>query len=520
MLTLVGRKALIPPLGLLTVAALLPKDWEVKLVDRSIRSVTEDEWQWTDLVLVSSLIAQREDFLGQIREAKQRGKCVVVGGPYPTSVPSDAEAAGADYLVLDEAEITLPMFLKAMADDRRPANARRQRTTIFRADGEKPDVTKTPVSRYDLLEFDAYDMMSVQFSRGCPFLCEFCDIITLYGRRPRTKTPAQFLAELDLLYDLGWRQGVFLVDDNFIGHKRDVKLLLKALRRWQSEHRYPFRFDTEASIDLARDPELLRLMHESNFGAVFVGIETPDIASLALIKKVQNTRRPLVEDTRIIMRAGLRVMAGFIVGFDGEQPGAGRRIMRFVEEAAVPTANISLLEALPHTGLWKRLESQGRLLGSTSGLTGTGQLNFVPTRPVDEIVTEYVDLVWDLYDPARYLDRVYRCFKTLGRPVCRPAFVFPKWAEVKVALRALSTLCWRQGVRRQTRWKFWHHVFSLLWAHPRAVEHYLAVCAHNEHFLVYREIVREKFRLGSAGRRQGEVPSAVATAISSPGRRG
>ena len=169
----------------------------------------------TDLVLVSSLIAQREDFLGQIREAKQRGKCVVVGGPYPTSVPSDAEAAGADYLVLDEAEITLPMFLKAMADDRRPANARRQRTTIFRADGEKPDVTKTPVSRYDLLEFDAYDMMSVQFSRGCPFLCEFCDIITLYGRRPRTKTPAQFLAELDLLYDLGWRQGVFLVDDNF-----------------------------------------------------------------------------------------------------------------------------------------------------------------------------------------------------------------------------------------------------------------------------------------------------------------
>ncbi|MBD1942273.1 B12-binding domain-containing radical SAM protein, partial [Coleofasciculus sp. FACHB-712] len=300
-LELVNRKVLLPPLGLVTVAAILPQEWEFKLVDRNVRSVTEDEWEWADLVILSAMIVQKEDLLDQIREAKRRGKAVAVGGPYPTSVPDEATNAGADYLILDEGEITLPMFIKAIA--------RGDKSGIFRSNGEKPDVTTTPVPRFDLLEFDAYDTMSVQFSRGCPFQCEFCDIIVLYGRKPRTKTPEQLLAELEYLYQLGWRRSVFMVDDNFIGNKRNVKLFLQELKTWQAEHQYPFSFNTEASVDLAQDQELMDLMVECNFNAVFLGIETPDEASLQMTKKFQNNRTSLADSVETITRAGLRVMA-------------------------------------------------------------------------------------------------------------------------------------------------------------------------------------------------------------------
>ncbi|MBD0328283.1 MAG: B12-binding domain-containing radical SAM protein, partial [Pyrinomonadaceae bacterium] len=326
-LELVDRKVLLPPLGLVTVAAILPQEWEFKLVDRNIRPATEEEWAWADVVIFSAMIVQKQDLLDQIQEAKKRGKLVAVGGPYPTSVPHEVENVGADFLILDEGEITLPMFIEAIK--------RGDTSGTFRAT-EKPDVTSTPIPRFDLLELDAYDMMSVQFSRGCPFQCEFCDIIVLYGRKPRTKTPAQLLAELDYLYELGWRRGVFMVDDNFIGNKRNVKLLLKELKVWMAEHKYPFRFDTEASVDLAQDAEMLELMVECGFSAVFLGIETPDEDSLQMTKKFQNTRSSLTEAVETIIRAGLRPMAGFIIGFDGEKAGAGDRIVRFAEQAAIP----------------------------------------------------------------------------------------------------------------------------------------------------------------------------------------
>ena len=217
-LELVDRKALLPPLGLVTVAALLPQEWEFKLVDRNLRSITEDEWNWAEMVIVSAMIVQSQDFREQIQEAKRRNLPVAVGGPYPTSLPNESEEAGADYLILDEGEITLPMFVDAVKNG--------EKSGTFRSD-VKPDVTETPVPRFDLLEMDAYDNMSVQFSRGCPFQCEFCDIIVLYGRKPRTKTPEQLLAELQCLYDLGWRRSIFLVDDNFIGNKRNVRLMLR-----------------------------------------------------------------------------------------------------------------------------------------------------------------------------------------------------------------------------------------------------------------------------------------------------
>jgi radical SAM superfamily enzyme YgiQ (UPF0313 family) len=479
-LELVDRKVLLPPLGLITAAAIFPQEWEYKLVDHNVREVTEAQWEWADLVILSAMIVQKQDFVAQIREAKRRGKKVAVGGPYPTSVPEDALAAGADYLILDEGEITIPLFVEAVQ--------RGDAQGIFRSNGDKPDVTTTPIPRYELLELDAYDSMSVQFSRGCPFQCEFCDIIVLYGRKPRTKSPEQLLAELDRLYELGWRRAVFMVDDNFIGNKRNVKLLLKELKVWMAEHQYPFSFNTEASVDLAQDPELLQLMLECNFNAVFLGIETPDADSLELTRKFQNTRSSLEEAVDTINRAGLRIMAGFIIGFDGEKPGAGDRIIQFVERTAIPTAVFGLLQALPNTALWHRLEKEGRLLGHKSDGNQFALMNFVPTRPVEEIAREYVHAFCTLYEPARFLDRVYRHFLHLAPSPCEAPFQFPSLVDLK----ALAIIIWRQGMKRSTRWQFWWQLFSIIRQNPGVWVHYLTVCAHAEHFIEYRQIVRDQ----------------------------
>ncbi|MCJ8279704.1 MAG: DUF4070 domain-containing protein [Rivularia sp. ALOHA_DT_140] len=479
-LELVDKKVLLPPLGLATVAAILPQEWDFKLVDRNVRSVTEAEWEWADMVILSAMIVQKQDLFDQIKAAKQRGKLVAVGGPYPTSVPAEAQKVGADFLILDEGEITLPMFVEAVIAGKTSG--------IFRAT-EKPDVTTTPIPRFDLLERDAYDMMSVQFSRGCPFQCEFCDIIVLYGRKPRTKSPQQLLAELDCLYELGWRGGIFMVDDNFIGNKRNVKLLLKELKVWMKEHQYPFRFDTEASIDLAQDPELMELMVESGFAAVFLGIETPDEDSLQLTKKFQNTRKSLVESVQNIIKAGLRPMAGFIIGFDSEKSGAGSRIVDFAEQAAIPSTTFAMLQALPNTALWHRVEKEGRLRESKDGnINPTTLMNFIPTRPLEEIGREYIEAFCSLYDPITYLDRTYRCFLMMGKPSWKAPSKMPEW----IVIKALTTVIWRQGIKRETRWKFWHHLFSILKHNPAVLEHYLSSCAHNEHFLEYRQIVREQ----------------------------
>ncbi len=481
-LELVNRKALLPPLGLITVAAILPQDWEFKLVDRNITEVTEADWEWAELVILSAMIVQKSDLLQQIRAAKQRGKKVAVGGPFATSVPHEVENEGVDYLILDEGELTLPMFVEAINQGATHG--------VFRAT-EKPDVTITPIPRYDLLDLSAYDSMSVQFSRGCPFQCEFCDIIVLYGRKPRTKAPEQLLSELDALYDLGWRRSVFMVDDNFIGNKRNVKLLLEALKLWQAEHSYPFTFNTEASVDIAQDSELMALMVDCNFNAIFLGIETPDEASLTLTKKFQNTRDSLTETVQSIIKAGLRPMAGFIIGFDGEKVGAADRIIRFVEEAAIPTAMFGMLQALPNTALWHRLEKEGRLRVKTQDFEQRSLMNFLPTRPIEDIAEEYIQSFWKLYDAEVFLDRTYRCFLDLGAPRVKAPHKFPDWVD----LRALAIVAWRQGIKRKTRWKFWHHFLGILKNNPAVWEHYLTICAHNEHFLEYREIVRGEIEL-------------------------
>ena len=484
-LELVNRKVLLPPLGLATVAALLPQDWEMKLVDRNVRDVTEAEWDWAELVVISGMIVQKDDMQVQIREAKRRGLLVAVGGPYASSTPDAPEIVEADFKVLDEGEITLPQFVSAIQ--------RGERSGRFSAEGDKPDVTATPIPRFDLLELDAYDSMSVQFSRGCPFNCEFCDIIVLYGRKPRTKTPEQLIGELQRLYDLGWRRSIFLVDDNFIGNKRNAKLLLPQIKSWQQERGYPFSFTTEASVDLADDEEMMRMMHDARFESVFLGIETPDESSLETARKVQNTRNPLDAAVDRITANGIRVMAGFIIGFDGEKDGAGHRIVDFVTRTGIPAAMMGMLQALPNTALWYRLEKEGRLIqdkDAAKGVNQTNLLNFKPTRPIRDIANEYVEAFCALYEPNAYMDRVYSYYLKMGAPRWKAAAKLPSLID----LRALSIVVWRQGVKRSTRTRFWKYVISMARRNPALLEQFISVLAHNEHFLEYRGIVQREIR--------------------------
>ncbi|MEI6828562.1 MAG: DUF4070 domain-containing protein [Synechococcaceae cyanobacterium ELA445] len=492
-LELVNRKVLLPPLGLVTVAALLPQSWEMKLADRNVREVSDEEWDWAELVIISGMIVQKEDMQRQIAKAKARGLPVAVGGPFASSTPDAPELDLVDFKILDEGEITLPMFIEAI--ERGESSGR------FSSNGVKPDVTGTPIPRFDLLELDAYDSMSVQFSRGCPFQCEFCDIIVLYGRKPRTKTPDQLVAELQRLYDLGWRRAIFLVDDNFIGNKRNAKLLLPAIKHWQIDHGYPFSFTTEASVDLAADEEMMRMMAEARFEAVFLGIETPDEASLSVAGKHQNTRSSLEESVDRITSYGIRVMAGFIIGFDGEKSGAGDRIVRFVSNTGIPAAMMGMLQALPNTGLWHRLEKEGRLIeekADAKGVNQTNLLNFVPTRPIRDIANEYVDAFCRLYEPNAYIDRVKHYYLKMGEPRWT-AFYRPEKSD-KPALppltdvRALAIVIWRQGIVRDTRWRFWSSLLTVARRNPKTLEQFLVTLAHNEHFQEYRSIVTREIQ--------------------------
>ncbi|MGB3202381.1 MAG: DUF4070 domain-containing protein, partial [Nodosilinea sp.] len=328
----------------------------------------------------------------------------------------------------------------------------------------------------------------------------------------------QLLAELQCLYDLGWRRSIFMVDDNFIGNKRNVKLLLKAMKPWMEEHGYPFSFATEASVDLAQDPELMQMMVDCNFGTVFLGIETPDDDSLNMTKKFQNMRDPLSESVISIANAGLRVMAGLIVGFDGEKSGAGRRIYEFVEQTAIPTALVSMLQALPDTALWHRLEKEGRLLGKSADINQTTLMNFVPTRPIEEITEEYIQVFWDLYDPLTVLNRTYRHFLMLGEAQKRSYQNRTTSAGAPdinwVTIRAFLIVVWRQGILRKTRLRFWLNLAIMLWRYPAVAANYISVCAQAEHFIDFRQIVRQNIEEQLSAYLEAKKATDTATAAS------
>ncbi len=499
-LALAGQRALMPPLGLLTAAALLPAHWQLRLADTNVRPLRDDDWAWAELVICSAMIVQKSSLASCIAAAKARALPVAVGGPFASATPDAPELRQADYLILDEGEITIPAFVAALEQGARGGR--------FSAAGDKPDISRSPAPRFDLLDLNAYNTMAVQFSRGCPFQCEFCDITVLYGRKPRTKEPAQLLAELDVLHQLGWRGELFLVDDNFIGNKRNVKRLLPELLAWQLQHGFPFAFTTEASVDLAAEPELLTAMAQCRFRRVFLGIETPDAASLEGASKHQNTRRPLVEAVDTITAAGLQVMAGFILGFDGERPGAGQRIVEFVNATAIPLAMVGVLQALPTTALWHRLNAEGRLLstggpGFTDGVQ-THLLNFRPTRPMAEIAAEFLACFDQLYEPRAYLQRAFRTCQKLG---------LPRWPQLgqrrqRLPWRVLAALAWRQGLQRDSRWLFWRQLIQLGWQRPQLLADYLWMLLVEEHMLLYRAVVHREVAGQLASPLLSDAPAA------------
>ncbi len=401
---LVGARYPAIPLGLITVAAVLPQSWNVRLVNRNTEDLAESDLAWADMVMTGGMLFQQADSLDLIAMCRARGLPVVVGGPDVSSSPH--RYASANFRVIGEAEGILDEFIAAWEAG--------EREGTFEAPKFQVDVTKTPVPRFDLLKFEQYLYIGVQFSRGCPFTCEFCDIIELYGRKPRTKTHAQMLNELDALYRLGYRGHVDFVDDNLIGNKKAIKAFLPELRTWLAERDYPFEFTTEASLNLADDGELLEMLRKANFFAVFVGIESPDEETLAATRKKQNTRRSIAESVHRIYKAGMSVTAGFIVGFDSEKGSVAQPMIDLIEEAAIPIAMVGLLYALPNTQLSRRLAREGRLhLDHDAAPVGKGDqctagVNYEPKRPRVEILRDYRNVLEKIYSPEAFCGRIER----------------------------------------------------------------------------------------------------------------
>ena len=484
----IGAKHPAPPLGLITVAALLPSSWDVRLVDRNIDDLHASDLDWADLILTGGMLPQQADTLAIVELAHGQGKPVVVGGPDVTSSPS--LYASADFRVLGEAE--------GVMDDVVAAYVAGQPNGVFTSPKFQVDVTRSPIPRFDLLNFDHYVQVGVQFSRGCPFTCEFCDIIELYGRKPRAKTNAQMLAELDRLYQLGYRGHVDFVDDNLIGNKKAVKAFLPAMGEWQERKGYPFEFSTEASLNLADDAELLEMMKAAAFFAVFIGIESPDAAVLIATGKKQNTRGDIADSIARIYQAGMFVLAGFIVGFDDERGDIAEPMIRLIEDAAIPVCMVGLLYALPNTRLTRRLTQEGRLFSGHdvdapsegSADQCTSGLNFVTRRPRKDVLGDYRRVIEEVYRPERYFGRVERMASALNLDGPSGSLHLASFGK---DLRQFARLLWRvprrlPGAKRY----FWASLLRCVLANPRSIKPVLKVLALYIHLGAFAQVVERE----------------------------
>ncbi|HKN01476.1 MAG TPA: B12-binding domain-containing radical SAM protein [Candidatus Binataceae bacterium] len=495
---IVPERSLVPPLGLITVAALCPKQWEIRLIDLAFEELRDEDLLWANLVMVSAMEVQRLAVRQILERASRLGRRTMVGGPYASSEP-DQLVPLADHVVVGEPDEIFP----EIAADLETGRARK----MYRVT-EKPDVSRTPVPRFDLLALHKYSSMSVQFSRGCPFTCEFCDIITLYGRRPRTKPPAQLIAELDALLQLGWRKEVFVVDDNFIGnHKAALELTLE-LERWQRRNQYPFAFFTEASIDLASRSELLDTMVRANFCRVFIGIETTSPESLKEVKKFQNLRRDPLDCIRLIQQQGLWVMGGFIVGFDSDPPDVFDRQIEFIERAAIPWAMTGVLQAPPTTPLYARMKSQGRIVPANAAPSNFNPPNFRTVLPLAELLGGTKRMLLTLYEPRRFYNRV---FDSLERWQVQPEQKAPAHSLL-YQLRVMFKSVWRQGVLSGYRRDYWRFVGRLMmrWGlNPgkRRMGFELAISGH--HFIRYARQVAEILEAENRGATEFKRPGFV-----------
>ena len=463
-LKFIRKRASLPPLGLATVAAMLPEDWTPRLVDCNVTRLKKADLKWADLAMVSAMLVQKDSTHEVVARCKEAGLPIVAGGPLFSDPAERLEAI--DHFVLGEAENAFAPFL----EDFKRGRARREYSI-----GEFPDVAAAPTPRWDLVDLKRYASASVQYSRGCPFNCEFCNVTSLFGHKPRIKSADQVVAELDTLWDLGWRDNVFFVDDNFIGNRKRLKNeLLPALIEWRRS-RPGMTFYTEASIDLADDPEMMDMMVEAGFRRVFIGIETPDDESLAECHKVQNRQRDLVADVKRIHNAGLRVQAGFIVGFDSDTPTIFERQIEFIQNSGIVTAMVGLLQAMPGTKLFERMKAEGRLKGFTTGDNVDGSTNIVSRMDPEMLREGYRRILKTIYSPKHYYRRVRVLLEDYHLPKVKTPVRF---GDVAAFIRS----AWRLGIVGRERVHYWKLLFWTRRKRPELFSLAVTLAIYGHHF--------------------------------------
>ncbi len=463
-LKFVGKRAANPPLGLLTVAGMLPREWELRLVDANIRDLRDDDIRWADFVLISAMVIHRDAVIALVRHCHAAGKAVVGGGPLFTADPVDS--LGVDHVVVGEAEEIAGDLAADMEAGRvKPLYEARR----------FPDLARTPLPRWDLVDLRAYATMSVQSCRGCPYDCEFCDVVALNGHRPRTKSPPQFVAELEDLRRRGWRGATFVVDDNFVGDRRRCLALLEAVIRWRRETGARMTFLTEASVNMAEDPQLLRQMVAAGFKKVFLGIETPSADSLRECHKLQNLRSDLDQAVRTIQQAGLEVMGGFIVGFDSDEADIFERQFDFIQKTGVVTAMVGLLQAMPRSRLYARLAAENRLRDASHGDNTRAALNFEPRLDRDFLIENYRRLMNRLYEPRAYYRRIQTFLD--DHPMRGPRISLT-WHDIGAVVASL----WSMGVAQPGRRAYWGFLTRTLLRHPDQVGVAITLSITGHHF--------------------------------------
>jgi radical SAM superfamily enzyme YgiQ (UPF0313 family) len=447
-LAFLGKRAAQPPLGLMTVAALLPGAWKKRLVDANVERLKDRDLAWADVALISGMHIQRDSLAAIVERCRARGLRTVVGGPIASSL--SAADLKADHVVVGEAEA----LIAGLARDLEEGTAK----PTYQAD-ERPAMETSPLPDLSLIKMHRYSTMAVQYSRGCPFNCEFCDIIEIYGRRPRTKAVAQVLAELDQLRAAGWREAVFIVDDNFIGNKARARELCVALAEWRGQYKTSFDFNTEASLNLADDPELMQLMKDAGFVSVFLGIETPDESGLVACNKLQNTRRSLLDSVAAIQSYGMQVMGGFILGFDTDREDIFDRMVEFIQKSGIPIAMVGLLQAMPGTQLFRRLGKEGRILDAGHGDNTGDKLNFLPNMDAARLLEGYRSVLKQIYSSAAYYERV-KLYLSRTQPKRGERASRQQWLTRSNA-RAFVTSIVRQGVFGRQRWSYWKFLLTV-----------------------------------------------------------
>lgn len=471
-LRFISKKASFPPLGLLTVASLLPEEWDKRLIDMNVSGLSDADLEWADYVFISAMIVQRKSAVEVMRRCKEMDVKTVAGGPLFTT--QYEEFPEIDHFVLNEGEITLPLFVKDLEN----GNPRRIYTSQ-----ERPDISHTPSPRWDLINMRKYASMSIQYSRGCPFSCEFCDIPFLNGRRPRTKDKEQILGELNALHSQGWRGSVFFVDDNFISNKKKLKKeILPYLIKWMEKKKYPFTFFTEASINLHDDEELIQLLVKAGFNKVFIGIETPNEDSLTECNKFQNKNRDLVACVNKIQDYGLEVQGGFIVGFDNDPPSIFERQIRFIQRSGIVTAMVGLLNAPPGSKLYHRLKKENRLLKDPTGDNTDFSINFIPKMNIQKLMSGYKKILDTIYSPKHYYQRVMTFLKRY-KPKKLEKRIHFQFSHLKAFLQSICFL----GIKGKERLHYWKLILWTLLKRPYFLPLAIKFAIYGYHF---RKIMR------------------------------